>query len=324
MATKLREAKILRPLFALRDFIWKKTGLFNLKKKIKRKRYFSRAAKEDNKRRKAIADQIMQLPNDLLSLKEGINIVVSMTSYGYRVEKTCPYALYSILKQSYIPNRIILNIDKKQWNDNNIPMLLKKLQDVGVEINYTDDIGPHTKLIPTLAKYPDDIVITADDDVYYDAQMIEELYGSYKKSNKRSVICREGLLLLKKDGKFMKYSECAHIKESQEDDYIMPFGVGGVLYPPHVFGDEIFNLYAIKELAPKADDIWFSAMEIYYGIDVKYVTDNSWRGDSDVDRNEEYNEAVSGALYMTNDLKGMNDVQWDAVVNHYKLNSRDK
>ncbi len=324
MATKLRETKILRLLFALRDFIWEKTGLFNLKKKIKRKRYFSRVAKEDNKRRKAIADKIMQLPNDLLSPKEGINIVVSMTSYGYRLEKTCPYALYSILQQSYIPNRIILNIDKNQWNDGNIPLLLKKLQCVGVEINYTDDIGPHTKLIPTLTKYPDDIIITADDDVYYDTPMVEELYRGYTNSSKKTVICREGLLLPKKDGQFLKYSDCPHIRLSQEGDYKMPFGVGGVLYPPHVFGDEIFNLYAIKELAPKADDIWFSAMEIYYGIDVKFVTSNSWRGDSDVDRNEEYNEAVSGALYMTNDLKGMNDVQWDAVVNHYKLNSRDK
>ena len=179
MATKLREAKILRPLFVLRDFIWEKIGLFDLKKRVKRKLYFRRAAKEDDKRRKAIADKIMQLPNDLLSPKDGINIVVSMTSYGYRVEKTCPYALYSILQQSYIPNRVILNIDKKQWNDGNIPLLLKKLQCVGVEINYTDDIGPHTKLIPTLTKYPDDIIITADDDVYYDTPMVEELYRGY-------------------------------------------------------------------------------------------------------------------------------------------------
>ena len=319
---KLRTYTLLKPIFSMRDWLWTKLGLFKLKQSIKRKRYFKQAAKEDEARRRMIAEKIMQLPDGMLKPVKGINIVVSITSYGYRVEKSSPYALYSILQQSHLPNRIVLNINQEKWNDEIIPELLKKLQKVGVEINYTEDIGPHTKFIPALKKYPNDIIITADDDVYYDKGMIDELYGEYEKSDKKSVICRECKCVVKKDGKILPYSELPYISECKEDGAKIPFGVAGVLYPPHIFGDEIFNFSALKQLAPKADDIWFAAMELFYGVHMNYVPNNSWRGDLDVDRNEEYNADVSGALYLTNEVQGQNDVQWEAVVAHYHLNDK--
>ena len=318
----LRKYGILQPFIGVRDWLWAKLGLFELKQSIKRKRYFKQAAKEDEARRRMIAEKIMQLPDGMLKPVKGVNLVVSMTSYGYRVEKSSPYALYSILQQSHLPNRIVLNINQEKWNDDNIPDLLKKLQKVGVEINYTEDIGPHTKYIPALKKYPKDIIITADDDVYYDKGMIDELYQLYEQSDKKSVVCREGKYIIKKEGKILPYSALPHIRESKDADAKMPFGVAGVLYPPHIFGEEIWNMEALKKLAPKADDIWFGAMELFYGVHVYYVRNNSWRGNMDIDRNEEYNEVVSGALYQTNDLQGQNDVQWDAVVAHYNLSDR--
>lgn len=320
--TKLRKYGILQPLLGVRDWLWTNLGLFELKQSIKRKRFFKKAAKEDEARRRMIAGKIMLLPDGMLKPVKGVNLVISMTSYGYRVEKSSPYALYSILQQSHLPNRIILNINQDKWNDENIPALLKKLQRVGVEINYTEDIGPHTKFIPALKKYPNDIIITADDDVYYDMGMIEELYHVYEQSDKKSVVCREGKCIIKKDGKILPYSALPHICESKDADAKMPFGVAGVLYPPHIFGEEIWNLTAIKQLAPKADDIWFGAMELYYGLNVIYVNYNSWTGNADIDRNEEYNASVSGALYQTNDVQGQNDVQWEAVVAHYHLNDK--
>ena len=320
--TKLRTYTVLKPIFSFRDWLWKKLGLFELKQSIKRKRYFKKAAKEDEARRRVIAEKIMKLPDGMLKLKKGVNLVVSMTSYGYRLEKFSPYALYSILKQSLLPNRIVVNINQEKWKDENIPVLLKKLQKVGVEINYTEDIGPHTKFIPALKKYPNDIIITADDDVYYDEDMIADLYANYEQSDKKTVICREGKFIIKEDGKILAYSELPHIRESKESAPMIPFGYAGVLYPPHIFGDEIFNIEKLKQLAPKADDIWFAAMELYYGISTRYIKSKAWTGNSDVDRNEEYNAEVSNALYLTNDIMGQNDVQWGAVVKHYGLNEK--
>lgn len=319
---KLRTYKIFRPIFSVRDWLWNKLGLFALKKSIKRKWYFKKVAKEDEAHRRLIAEKIMQLPDNMIRPIEGTNLIVSMTSYGYRLGKTCPYALYSILQQTHLPNRIVLNIDQNKWNDNNIPDLLKKLQRVGVEINYTADIGPHTKFIPTLKKYPDDIIITADDDVYYDEDMVADLYAAYGKTNKNVVICREGKLVVKRDGKVLPYSALPEASESPNENAKIPFGYAGVLYPPHIFRDEIFNLNAIKQLAPKADDVWFAAMELYYGIKAIHIRSKSWTGIADVDRNEEYNESISGALYLSNDLNNQNDTQWKAVVEYYQLNKK--
>jgi len=196
------------------------------------------------------------------------------------------------------------------------------LQRVGVEINYTEDIGPHTKYIPTLRKYPDDIIITADDDVYYDEDMVADLYSAYENTNRKVVICREGKLIVRDKGIIQPYSSLPEANKSPSENSKIPFGYAGVLYPPHIFGEEIFNLDAIKQLAPKADDIWFAAMELYYGIKAKHICSKSWTGNADVDRNEEYNESVSGALYFSNDLQNQNDIQWNAVVEYYQLNKK--
>lgn len=318
MVTKLREVKILRPLFALRDFIWEKTGMFDLKKRIKRKLYFRRAAKEDDKRRKAIADKIMQLPNDLLSPKEGINIVASMTSYGKRVEHFAPYALYTVFMQKTRPNRIVLNIDESKWNEDNIPNLLKCLVNCGLEINFVHDVGPHTKLLPTLSKYPDDIIITFDDDVYYDDLAIDELYNRYIESDSKSILCREGKLFQHAQGKWKKYSEFPDLKPGMSGR-CLPYGVAGVLYPPNIFSDEIFNESVFRKLCPLADDVWFAVMELRDNISTIYVYPNSWDFRNVIDNNEEYNPLSSGALYMQNDLLSKNDEQMSALLEYYNL-----
>lgn len=323
MKSKLRTYRLAKPFFSIRDFIWEKLRLFDVKKSIKQKRYFKMAAKEDAHRRSVIAQKIMALSDHMLHVADGVNLTVSMTSYGKRLEGACPYAIYSILTQKHLPNRIVLNVDKMVWNEDNLPLLVKKLQQVGVEIQLTEDMGPHTKLIPTLRNYPDDVVITVDDDVFYDKMMIEELYSEYLKSDKKSVVCREGKALQKKDGKYLPYSQQPHIRECGEASSLLPFGVAGVLYPPHIFGNEVFNTQVIADLCPKADDIWFGIMEIYYKIPVIYVAKNSWTGNADVDRNEEYNETVSGALHFLNDIQGLNDVQWNNLMEYYHLNNNE-
>lgn len=319
MATTLRKYKFLTFLFRIRDWMWTKLGLFDLKRSIKRKRYFKRVAKEDETRRKIISEKIMQLPSEILKPIEGVNLIVSMTSYGKRLENTCPYALYSILQQALLPNRIVLNIDKNKWNNNNLPTLIKKLQQVGVEINFIEDIGPHSKLIPTLLKYKNDIIITTDDDVWYDSTMIEELMTAYQKSDKETIFCREGTIYLNCDGELVTYNQQQDIRTNPKSEYVIPMGFAGVLYPPNVFPNEVFNIEKIKQLCPKADDVWFGAIEIYGGVKARYLENNSWPGNSDIDRNEEYNANVSGALHFTNNSQGLNDVQWQNLVEYYKL-----
>lgn len=318
---RLRKVALLKPLISARDSVMNKLGLFKIKSSIKRQCSFIMWRIEDNRRRKDILKRISQLPDSFLQKKSSFSpmLTVSLTSYGKRVKDSSPYALYSILNQTVLPDRIVLNLDKNKWDNSSIPAPLKKLERIGVTIQFVDDIGPHTKLLPTLSSYPDDIIITVDDDVYYERNTIEELINAYMDSDRRSVICREGKCLVKEGNRYKTYSKQPPLSEFSDSPNKLPFGVAGVLYPPHVFSDEVFNIELIQRLCPKADDIWFGVMELREKINVKYIENNSWTGTS-VDRNEEYNPAVSGALYLQNDIDGQNDIQWEALMDFYKLN----
>ena len=296
----------------------KKTGLFHVKSCIKRRLSYVKWWLEDTSRRNRIKKEIRHLPASVLQNKKSFSplLTVSLTSYGKRVKNFAPYAVFSILNQTVLPDRIVLNLDKNSWDKNNIPALLKKLEKLGVVIQFVEDIGPHTKFIPTLSRYPDDVIITVDDDVYYERNTIEELWNAYWTSDRRTVICRAGKCLIKENDRFKLYSKQPDLSEFSDSPCKLPFGVAGVLYPPHLFSDEIFNIGQIKRLCPKADDIWFGIMELREKIKVDYIKNNSWTGTS-LDRNEEYNPSVSGALYWQNDLDGQNDVQWSALMDYY-------
>lgn len=49
---------------------------------------------------------------------------------------------------------------------------------------------------------------------------------------------------------------------------LLAVGVGGILYPPHIFPNEVFNKAKIIELALTADDIWLKFMELKNNIPV--------------------------------------------------------
>ncbi len=63
-----------------------------------------------------------------------------------------------------------------------IPDLLKKVCFYGcVDIKYYKNIRSYKKLIPSLIYYPDDIIITCDDDIFYRSNMVSDLINAYNK-----------------------------------------------------------------------------------------------------------------------------------------------
>lgn len=322
MAIEVRKSKVLAPLFAVRDWFMNVTGLFKLKAKLCRKWRFFKIRVEDERKRRRIREQIHALPDDYVHVanKQRIPIVVSTTSYGHRLGDYAPYALYSILRQNILPERIIVNIDKNSWTDDTLPELMKQMIRLGVEVCYVDDLGPYTKLLPTLEQKLNKIIITVDDDIYYDEGMIAELYDAYLRSDKKTILCRDGKAVNSVDGKILMYSANPHASKPANTPHIIPFGVAGVLYPPQiVYPQVMFNRELISKLCPKADDVWFGLVELHAKIQTKYIFDNSWGNASPVDRCNEYNEKGSSALHFMNDEHNMNDSQWMRVCEYFTI-----
>lgn len=239
-------------------------------------------------------------------------IIVSLTSYGRRVKSVVYYTLVSLLKQTERPSKIILWLDNS-WNDDNIPQKLKSLTKYGVEIRSCEDIRSYKKLIPTLKEFPKNIIVTVDDDVIYNKHLIKSLMDGYR--NNGRIQCTIGSIPKLHKGIFSPYTTWTEIRHFYAGDYMVPIGVGGVLYPPESLDKEVLNIEAFTKLAPNADDLWFWCMAKKKGSSHSCIDfpHNNYSFDA------LYQHFHNGsALTHKNAGEGMNDIQLKNILNHYK------
>jgi hypothetical protein len=183
--------------------------------------------------------------------------IVTLTSYGKRVNKKAPYAIRSLLNQSIQPDRIVLYLA----HGTTIPTELEKLRSAGLEIRFCDDLRSYKKLIPALSEFSNDILVTADDDIYYPSDWFKLLKESYLQNTSKIHCHRAHEICLDEDKNIIPYLQWRQeVKSIEYSKRIFPTGCGGVLYPPHSLADEVFNRSVFQSLCPYADDVWFWAM----------------------------------------------------------------
>lgn len=203
-------------------------------------------------------------------------LIVSLTSFPARI-KTVSYTIESILLQKKKANMVLLwlGYDKFPNKEKDLPKRLLRLTQFGLTIKWCKDIRSYTKLVPSLEAFPDDIIVTADDDIWYPPQWLERLYNSYLKDP--SIIHAHRVLqVTAKDGIINKYIDWGtQIFAPQEPSYCWHItGTGGVLYPPHCLYKDICDREKFLLMAPSVDDIWFWVMAILKHTRVKVIDDN--------------------------------------------------
>lgn len=243
-------------------------------------------------------------------------VIVSLTTHSKRIYEVF-LSIESIMQQTVKPNKIILWLDEKEQNES-LPITLQRQQERGLDIRYCKDIGPHTKLIPTLRVYPDDIIITVDDDVIYTYDMLENILRSYQKNPKYIHTNRAHLIKFKDNGSLEDYNHWTkNISMVGTSPLLFPTGVGGTLYPPHTLSDEVFNEDAFLRLCPKGDDIWFKAMSLLNNTQSYKVATHA-----------PYYYSIPNmqdiGLYQDNVFKGNNNIQIANVFTEYNLYERFK
>jgi Txe/YoeB family toxin of Txe-Axe toxin-antitoxin module len=231
--------------------------------------------------------------------------IVTLTSYGKRTKDTAPYAIWSLFEQNAKPDKIILWLDKETWNLNNIPSLLKVEAEMGLEIKFCEDLKSYKKLNFALQEFPNDILITVDDDAYYPKDWLEKLLQTYME-NPRKICCHRAHII-KKGLPYNKWKWKATEKDDAE--LLFPTGIGGVLYPPQSL--DLTHLSEIMELTPQADDIAYWIMAKLKGTKHILVPNGYF----------EFN-LVNGAdeedsLMATNRRRGKNDLQFNAVIEKF-------
>lgn len=242
-------------------------------------------------------------------------VIVSLTSYGRRLFDV-PYAIESIMRGSIKPNRIRLYIDTRDID--NIPTTLDNLCQRGLEIIPTaDNIRSYKKLHHSLSDFPDDIIVTIDDDVIYEYDLLERLLDSYK-NNPSSIHCaRCHRIAFDKSGNLMPYNRWQwnyNIPSTSHLNFLT--GVGGVLYPPGTLAAEATDSKLFASLAPTADDVWYFLMALKRGTSITKVATRNPSGNDYV---ENYAFHDEGLMQINTKQGCLNDRQIRAVMEYFNL-----
>lgn len=209
--------------------------------------------------------------------QKGENIVVSLTSTASRIKYIFP-TLYSLASQTLKPNLIIL------WLGENVTYprsVIKKIESLGIKVEYRKDLGPNTKYHYAFAEYKNSLVITVDDDILYHEKMIEELYNNTLKNPNLVIARRVHKMRFESDKSPAKYKNWIwEYKDAALPSYdLLATGVGGVLYTPSIMALMCWQNTDFLNICPACDDIWLKFCELSQNIKVCAVKDSQFYKD---------------------------------------------
>ncbi len=240
-------------------------------------------------------------------------IIVSLTSYPKRIH-TIHKVLDSIIGQTVSPDKIVLYLSSSEFREfGKLPDFTKYTR-YGFEIHWNEEnMLSHKKWFYAFREYPNDIVVTIDDDILYKNTALEILLR-YHTLFPECVVARNAAVIISdKDGGVAPYEVWC----SCSSDYVgiprmdlAAIGNGGILYPVHLFQmKEIFDANIFMEKCRYADDLWMKVMEVYSGIPA-VLAEKRW------------NDAVlaehqSTCLFQDYNKDGGNDRQLQALLQQY-------
>jgi hypothetical protein len=190
-------------------------------------------------------------------------IIVSLTTIPSRL-KMVHLVVRSILCQKDIPQTVILYLNDSLKND--IPRNLRSITSNFFEIRYSPLNCSHRKLIYSLESFPNQVIVTCDDDLLYTEKWLKSLYNTHLKYPKDIVAHRLRTICYDENNEVLPYKKWKYTKGNDtEFNNLLPIGCGGVLYPPHSLLEIATDHNLFLTLAPKADDLWFKAMSFLKG-----------------------------------------------------------
>lgn len=252
------------------------------------------------------------------SKKYGLNrkmreqkVIVSFTSYPKRIKDVWLVA-ETLLRQSYKPDEVILWLADSQFDGlQSLPPRLLALQERGLSIRFCDDLRSHKKYYHVLQEFPNDLVILADDDMFYPRDTIQKLIKLHEQYP-GDICCMTSQVI---DPSFKSMPSLwrnprLNEMDFQHTDRIQTFTGSGTLIPPSALPMEVFDRSTFERICLYADDLWITFMAHRKGT--KLTTLKKWRPFPVT-----IYGTAEGSLYYINAEDGQNDVQWQNLLDYY-------
>lgn len=248
-------------------------------------------------------------------------VIVSLTSYGRRVTSVLPFTIHSLLRQKMKPDMVILWLDRDNWNEENIPQSLRKLQRSGLTINFCDDLRSYKKHVPALEAYPDDIVITVDDDFYYSSDFVGRLVDAYRADPTKIYTHRAHRPLFDADGNLKPYNDWQMLIHGTAESPVFATTGGGCLFRRGLLHADATDAGLFREMCPMADDVWFYFMSVLRGTPTVVLP---FRPYTMIPLDNFYQITHKGtSLASVNCKESYNDTQIKNVMKHYGISPAD-
>lgn len=207
-------------------------------------------------------------------------VVVSLTTIPDRIQDI-KYTIVSLIKQTVKPDEIALNIPYRtlKGKEYQIPPQLERLPLLKI-YRLEEDLGPATKLLPTLKReHPDTQIIVADDDVVYSPMFIEKLKEASDRYPENAVTTFGKKLRYRGQNEPPEYGgvhaawfKPLHLGSMGKSDYVM--GVYGFVVKPRFFDEDIFHFEDKPPETIWVDDMHISGQLSLRGIDIITPTPN--------------------------------------------------
>lgn len=243
-------------------------------------------------------------------------VILSLTSFPGRINRVW-IVIESLLRQQIKADRIVLWLSKDQFEGIDLPKSLIKLQKKGLEIRFVEgDIRSHKKYYYTLLEYPNDLLVTVDDDLYYSSSFLRNLMEAHVKQPNAVISVYSFLIRYDERGNVMPYEQWIQpIKEGCYPSGVIFFGSGGgTLFPPQALYPDVLNIDLARELCPLADDVWLNAMCQMSQVNIVKVRGNNILLSI---YNHSFNKTET--LSSINNGKKLNDIQIKNLMEHYPV-----
>lgn len=214
-----------------------------------------------------------------------------------------------LLRQTYMPEKIILWLSKDQFpNKNGLPETLLKQENNIFEIRFVDgDIRSHKKYVYAFKEFPTKLVVTVDDDLIYAPNLIENLVKAHESYPNDVLCCYAKKLDWDEAGCIKPYNSWPVTSDTDCSQIFFGSG-GGTLFQPLNMYKDVLNIELSNELSPLADDVWLNAMCRLSKLKIRLITRSLYLF---MDKNE------GESLSKQNVGKQMNDIQLQNIVDYY-------
>lgn len=239
-----------------------------------------------------------------------IPAIVSLTSIPSRLG-TLHLTIRSLLNQDARPKKIVLWLHHSLKNE--IPKKLVTLESSLFEIMYSDLTCSHRKLIHSIELFPNDIIITCDDDMIYRTNWLRLLYEEHKFNPNKIIANQTRYITYNKIGELQSYKNWKYDKNLNfKESAVIPIGAEGVLYPPKSLSEKVTNAELFLELAPKADDLWFKAMALIAETNAVQAKEKAKTPIPIIGSQKQ-------SLKKSNIGEDKNKTQWLAITTHFNI-----